>query len=259
MRPGKVILKKGQVLGAAEIGTLAAMGITSVPVCKILKVGIVSTGDELIPPERTPEKGEIRDVNTDMLAAFVRSCGAEPVVYGIVPDELPTLMRAVQSAAEACDCVLLSGGSSVGEKDASAQVLGSLGNILFHGIAMKPGKPTILSKRGEKPLVGLPGHPAAAWFGSDLFVKPLRSRLEGRKLTRFTVPAKLAEKVSANHGRAQYMGVRLYYESGGLMAKPIRSKSGLISSLAGAEGYFCIPRDREGAAEGETVQVTVIG
>ena len=127
--------------------------------------------------------------------------------------------------------------------------------MLFHGVAMKPGKPTLLGRAGGKPVFGLPGHPAAAFFVAQLFVRPLLDRLQGCIRRRYAVPAVLAEAVGANHGRAQYMGVLLSEEGGVRLARPIRSKSGLITALAGSEGCFCIPRDCEGAAAGEQIEV----
>ena len=153
--------------------------------------------------------------------------------------------------------MLLSGGSSVGVKDAACRIIESMGSLLLHGIAIKPGKPTILGKTGKKALVGLPGHPVAAYFITKLFVLPLLSRLQGRKQESSTVTAKVTENVSANHGRAQYHCCRLERKDGQLYAYPIRGKSGLITTLAGADGYFCIDRDCEGLAKFAEIQVTV--
>ena len=122
---------------------------------------------------------------------------------------------------------------------------------------MKPGKPAILGKAGEIPLVGLPGHPVAAYFVAKLFVLPLLGRLEGREMPRYTVAARLTESVGANHGRAQYTCVKLEENNGRLLARPIRSKSGLITTLAGSDGFFCIGRDCEGLPQGAEIQVTV--
>ena len=147
----------------------------------------------------------------------------------------------------------------MGVKDAACRIIEGMGELLLHGIAIKPGKPTIMGKAGKKPLVGLPGHPVAAYFVSRLFVLPLLSRLEGRIEENYTVTAKVSESVSANHGRAQYHCCRLERQGEELIARPIRSKSGLITMLAGAEGFFCIDRDCEGLAQGAEVQVTICG
>ena len=255
--PGKVILRKGRVLSSADIGALAAIGRVQVPVVKRLTVGVISTGDELVPPEVQPCPGQIRDVNSPMLEAMLTAFGCHVINYGIVIDEEALLTQKVRQAAAECDAVLLSGGSSVGVKDAACRIIESMGKLLLHGIAIKPGKPTILGKAGIKPLVGLPGHPVAAYFITKLFVLPLLGQLSGRDMTAYTVTAKVTESISANHGRAQYHCCRLTRKGGEVWAEPIRGKSGLITTLAGADGYFCIDRDCEGLPKNAEIQVTV--
>ena len=255
--PGKVLLQKGRVLSSQDIGALAAIGRVQVPVVKKLTVGVISTGDELVPPEVTPGPGQVRDVNSPMLEAMLTVFGVNVIHYGIVTDDERLLSEKVHKAVSECDAVLLSGGSSVGVKDAACRIIESMGELLLHGIAIKPGKPTILGKAGEKPLVGLPGHPVAAYFIAKLFVLPLLSRLMGRKQETYTTTAKIMESVSANHGRAQYHCCRLERKDGELYAHPIRGKSGLITTLAGAEGYFCIDRDCEGLPKYAEIQVTI--
>ncbi len=255
--PGKVILQKGRVLSSQDIGALAAIGRMQVPVRKKLTVGVISTGDELVPPEVTPGPGQVRDVNSPMLEAMLTQFGANVINYGIVIDNETLLSKTVTKAVRECDAVLLSGGSSVGVKDAACRIIESMGSLLLHGIAIKPGKPTILGKAGVKPLVGLPGHPVAAYFITKLFVLPLLSRLTGRVQESYTTTAKITESLGANHGRAQYQCCRLERKDGALYAIPIRGKSGLITTLAGSDGYFCIDRDCEGLPKGAEVQVTV--
>lgn len=255
--PGKVILRKGRVLSSQDIGALAAIGRIQVPVVRQLTVGVISTGDELVPPEAVPGPGQVRDVNSPMLEAILSAFGVKVINYGIVIDNEALLSQKVAAAARECDAVLLSGGSSVGVKDAACRIIDSMGTLLLHGIAIKPGKPTILGKTGSKPLVGLPGHPVAAYFITRLFVLPLLSRLMGRSQEIYTTTAKITESVSANHGRAQYHCCRLERRDGVLYAHPIRGKSGLITTLAGADGYFCIDRDCEGLPQGAEIQVTV--
>jgi len=255
--PNKVVLKKGRVLACQDIGALAAMGTVSVPVVKKPRVGIISTGDELVPPEEKPKPGQVRDVNSYMLTAMLTAFGAESRNYGICIDDEEKLIDLVKRAAVECDAVLISGGSSVGVKDATCRIIESMGRLLLHGIAIKPGKPTIMGISGKKPLVGLPGHPVAAYFVTKLFVLPLLARMMGQEPSEYTVRAYLTENVSANHGRAQYGCVHLSRENGRLLARPIRSKSGLITTLAGADGYFCIDRDCEGLSAGAEIEVTL--
>ena len=255
--PGKVILQKGRVLSSQDIGALAAIGRVQVPVAKKLTVGVISTGDELVPPEEIPGAGQVRDVNSPMLEAMLGAFGVNVINYGIIIDDEALLTEKVHKAAAECDAVILSGGSSVGVKDAACRIIESMGSLLLHGIAIKPGKPTILGRTGCKPLVGLPGHPVAAYFITKLFVLPLLTRLTGRKQEVYTTTARVTESICANHGRAQVHCCRLERRKGELWATPIRGKSGLITTLAGAEGYFVIDRDCEGLPMGAEVQVTI--
>ena len=253
--PGKVVLQAGRVLSAQVIGALAAVGRTAVPVQRKLKIGVISTGDELVPPGQKPLPGQVRDVNTALLSALLTEQGAEVHSYGIIVDDEDLLRETVTRAVQECDAVLLSGGSSVGVKDASCRIIESLGELLLHGIALKPGKPTIMGRSGNKPLIGLPGHPVAAFVVARLFVVPLLDRLAGRERPLWSVTAELSESVGANHGRAQVNPCRLLRQDGRVLALPIRSKSGLITQLAGADGFFCIERDCEGLPKGAPVQV----
>ena len=253
--PGKVLLRPGRVLQPQDLGALAALGVTELAVRPRLRIAVLSTGDELVPPETEPGPGQVRDVNGPLLAALLRSFGAEPVCLGILPDEETLLRDTASRAVEDCDGLILSGGSSVGVKDAACRVVESLGELLFHGIAIKPGKPALLGSCGGKPLLGLPGHPAAAFYTAKLFLLPLLARLEGRELRAWPVSAALTENLSANHGRAQVTPCRLELGEGRLLAVPLHAKSGLITRLAGADGYFLVARDCEGLPAGAEVEV----
>lgn len=258
VRPGKSVIRKGSILSPQDIGALAALGIYKVPVQASIRVGIISTGDELVSPEEKPGEGQIRDVNSLLLDAMFSDAGFQTVRYGIVRDEEALLKAAVEKALEECDAVVLSGGSSVGIRDAASRVIESFGSLLFHGLAMKPGKPTILGGKGNQPVIGLPGHPVAVFFVARLLVLPLLAHLEGRTLGKETVSAQLTENVSANHGRAFYCACRLKQENGTYLADPIRAKSGLITSLTEADGYFCIERDCEGLPAGAEIKIVKI-
>ncbi|MCR5664317.1 MAG: molybdopterin molybdotransferase MoeA [Oscillospiraceae bacterium] len=256
--PGKTVLRAGRVLAPQDIGVLAALGVSAAPVRPRLRVGLISTGDELLPADRTPGPGQVRDVNGPMLAALLRDFGAEPADFGIVPDEEALLRKTAVAALADCDALILSGGSSAGSKDAACRVVEGLGELLLHGVAVKPGKPTILGRAGSKPLVGLPGHPAAAFFMAKLFVLPLLARLEGRTLRSRPLRAHLSESLGANHGRAQINPCRLEETEDGLLAVPVRSKSGLITQVAGADGYLVIARDCEGLPKGGETDVFLL-
>lgn len=249
--PGKTVIRSGRVITPTDIGAMAAIGVTKVPVVKKPLCGIISTGDELVPPDEVPAEGQVRDTNSALLKALFTENGAECRFYGIVKDDKSELEKVVRQAADECDAVILSGGSSVGVKDAACDIIRSVGEMLFHGIAIKPGKPTMMGIVGNKPIIGLPGHPVAAYFVSKVFVVPLISRLLGREDRKAVTKAILTEDMGANHGRAQYNAVKL----SGNKVFPVRSKSGLISQLAGTDGYLCIDRDCEGLAEGTEVEV----
>ena len=253
--PGKCVIKAGRTLRAEDIGALAALGMAEVKCRKKPVVGIISTGDELVDISVSPAVGQVRDVNSHMLAAAVGRFGAQAKPLGIVKDGYMRLREAVTAALPQCDILLISGGSSVGQMDSTCAVIEELGTLLLHGIAMKPGKPTIVGKLGDTPVIGLPGHPAAAFFVADVFVRRLCETMLGVSSPALGVTARLTEPVSANHGRAQYCGVVLNKTPDGYTAKPVRSKSGLISSLAGCDGYFCIPRDSEGCCAGDEVYI----
>ena len=248
---GDVVLTAGTVLTPHDIGILSALGYTEVNVSSKPLIGIISTGDELVPTSSIPERGQIRDVNTPMLMTIVKRIGADAIEYGIIKDDEAALREAVVSAADICDVILLSGGSSAGIRDLTARVIESEGELLLHGIAMKPGKPTILGLVNEIPIFGLPGHPVAAYLVTELFVRPLIAMLMGADEKQYTTRAILAEAISSNHGREEYIAVRLIDG----ITYPVRGKSGLIASLAGVDGYICIPRDCEGFAKGTEVIV----
>ena len=255
VRPGQTVLPAGRRLTPQDVGALAALGIARLTVRARPRVAVLSTGDELVPVEARPGPGQVRDVNSALLAALLTRAGAQVQSLGILRDDDAALADAMDAALEQCDALLISGGSSVGRKDATCRIIAHAGQVLFHGVAMKPGKPTILGIARGKAVFGLPGHPAAAAFAAQLFVLPLLRRLAGCAAGLLAVPAALREPVSANHGRAQYMAAVLEREDGALYARPVRSKSGLITALAGADGWFCIPRDCEGLPAGACVDV----
>ena len=250
---GEKILTAGTELTIHDIGILSALGYSQVDVRRKPVVGIISSGDELTDASEVPKSGQIRNVNTPLLVAAVNRFGAKAVDFGIVRDKEKEISQTVRTAVATCDIVLISGGSSAGLRDLTAKVIGSEGELLLHGIAMKPGKPTILGVVKGKPVFGLPGHPVAAYFVTELFVRPLITQLMGAIVKRLTTKAVLGEAVSSNHGRAEYIAVRLDNRGN---ANPVRGKSGLIASLAGVDGYICVPRDCEGLAEGAEVIVT---
>lgn len=253
--PGRVVLRAGRKLRSSDIGALAALGITEPVVRRRPLVGILSTGDELVPPTRVPGPGEVRDVNAPMLRALVRSCGGQPEELGIVRDEITGLDSAIGRAARHCDMVIVTGGSSAGERDSVSRVISARGRLLFHGLAMRPGKPAMLGNVGGKPVFGLPGHPGAAYFTARLLAAAQIRSMLGLEARPRTVQAKLTENLPANDGRELFCGVRLHTEDGELWAEPIRTKSGLISALAASDGTLRVARDCEGLHRGTLVTI----
>jgi molybdopterin molybdotransferase len=252
LKQGEVILKRGKKLGVADIGTLAALGIAMVPVFARPVVGIISTGDELVSPDESLKPGQIRDVNSAMLKAAVEQLNGIVISKGIVEDNYEALKEACKTIISEVDVLLVSGSTSVGEKDNMPRIVSELGEMLIHGLAVKPGKPTIIGEIEGKAVFGLPGNPVAAYFIFEYLVKPLLLTMQAGKVETEQVEAKLTRAVSSNHGREEFILVRL----DGSDAEPVPSKSGLISTVSRANAYFIIPRDQEGLPKGTLVQVT---
>lgn len=254
LRPGDAVLRAGTRLGSANIGALAAMGLTEVPVRRQPRVAVISTGDELVPTGEALPPGKIRDVNAPLLVQAVLEAGGTADFFGIIPDRIEEVRAALKAALAEHDLVLLSGGTSVGEKDAVPQVLSELGELLAHGLAVKPGKPTLFGSAQGKPVFGLPGNPVAAFFIFHLLARPLIASMLGTELDERRVQVPVARAVPSNHGREEYVPVTLREGE----AHPIPSKSGLITTLARADGFIVIPRDMEGVRSGELVEVTIL-
>jgi molybdopterin molybdotransferase len=252
-KPGDVVLPAGRRINAADTGTLAALGITRVPVSARPRVAILSTGDELINPEQKPTPGQIRDVNSPLLHNAVLEAGGEPFTLGILRDDEENITRAVQKAAAEYDLVIISGGTSVGEKDAMPRVIARLGRMLLHGIAVKPGKPTLFGEINGVPVFGLAGNPVAAYFLFYLLIRPILFSMQGAETHDHQVTLPIARAYSSNHGREEIVPVKV--REGQVI--PIASKSGLITTLAVTDGYIRIPRDAEGLREGDPVLVTL--
>ncbi|MFZ3151055.1 MAG: gephyrin-like molybdotransferase Glp [Anaerolineaceae bacterium] len=255
LRPGDLVFPTGKRLNIADIGSLAAIGIPKIILRQPPRVAIFSTGDELIPPGVPLTPGKIRDVNAPMLFNAVLEAGGEPQFLGIIQDDALAVEGAVQGAIQEYDMLLISGGTSVGAKDAVPSVISTLGELLVHGVAAKPGKPTLFGAIRDKPVFGLPGNPVAAYFMFYVLVRPLLSSMLGTAPIDRKVILPVARAVPSNHGREEFVPVRV---SDG-MAHPIASKSGLITTLSSADGFLRIPRDLEGLRQGEAVEITLFG
>jgi molybdopterin molybdotransferase len=249
---GAVIFPAGHRLSPRDAGILAACGRTSVVVAKKPVVGIISTGNELVPPEETPGPGCVRDANAPMLAAYLDGYGCIPRRYGIVPDDREALDKILARAAGECDMILLSGGSSKDDRDITAQVIAGRGEVLVHGIAIAPGKPTIIGRIGKIPVFGLPGHPGSAYVVFVVIVVPVLDRMLGQKKScTVTTRAVLGTNVPSQKGREEYVRVRL--ENG--TAFPVFGKAGLINTLVASDGLIRIPAGCEGLEANSPVDV----
>jgi molybdopterin molybdotransferase len=257
---GQLALPAGQLLRPQDLGLLAGLGIHQVTVTRTVSVGIISTGDEIVPYTETPAPGKIRDINKIALGGQVRRAGAVVVDYGIVSDRREIFLPLLRQAVEANDLVLFSGGSSVGMRDLGEQAIAELHppGILVHGVALKPGKPVIIGLSGMKPVFGLPGHPVSAMVCFDLFVRPAIDRLAGRmtdQLPEAAIIARVDRNINSAAGRRDIVRVKLIREDHGWAAEPVLGKSGAISSLARAHGYFIIPESSQGMSQDTLITV----
>ncbi|MCM0083023.1 molybdopterin-binding protein [Geomonas sp. Red32] len=255
---GSPLFPAGHLLRPQDIGGLMALGLTTVKVAARPRVAIVSTGDEVVPPESVPGPGQIRDINSYTVASLVSRAGGTPILCGIVGDDYGQLLDALTAALKEADMVVVSAGSSVSARDLTAKVVGQLGEpgVVVHGVAVKPGKPTILAVCGGKPVVGLPGNPVSAMVVASLFVTPVVERLQGMKQTlRRTVTAKLTRNVASAPGREDFVQARLVERDGERWAEPVFGKSNLIYTLVRADGTVKVPLNASGLYQGDQVEV----
>jgi len=258
---GAEFLKKGKLIRAQEVGVLASTGVTEAKVFKPWTITIISTGDELVDAAQQPEKGQTRDINTYSVSSISRNHGFEIIDRKVLKDDKELLTETIRKAMAESDVVVCSGGSSQGEKDHTADVMDTLSNegVFTHGIAIRPGKPTILGydEATETILVGLPGHPAAAMLVFELMVIWLYRKLTCQKEAPKTL-ARISENVAGGAGRTTCLMLELTEGEDGIYdAVPVLGKSGLMTTLTRADGYTMIHGDKEGLKEGELIQVTL--
>lgn len=258
---GQLVIPHGTRLRPAEIGGLMALGITSLRVANNIRVGILSSGDEVIPAGETPRPGQVRDINAHTLGTLVAQSGGEPLQYGIIRDDFKTLQTAAARALDECDVVLITAGSSASTRDMTADVINTLGEpgVLVHGINTRPGKPTILGLCNGKAVIGLPGNPVSALVNGYMLVVPLIEKLLGQlPRPRPAIRATLTVNLASLAGREDWWPVRLRPEGDSFVADPIFGKSNLIFSLAAADGLLKIPPHATGLSAGAVVEVLLI-
>ena len=251
---GGILLSKGRKLRSQDIGVLAAAGVTAVPVFVPWRVAVISTGDELVSPEETPGPGQIRDINSYTISARSTEEGFTVMRTLSVKDDSEAIAAALETAKDDSDLVVISGGSSQGKKDMTAALIDKAADhgVLTHGIAAKPGKPTITGfDRASKTLfIGLPGHPAAALMVYEQLVISLWRCMTGREPMR-TVKARVTVNTPSAPGRKTFQLVKL----AGDEAEPVFARSGMISPMSAADGYFIMDENQEGVKAGEAVEV----
>ncbi len=262
IKKGSAVILKGRKLRAQDIGALAGIGITSIEVFRKPVVALISTGDEIVSSRDPVAPGQVRDINSFTLAGLIMEEGGIPHKKGIFRDDYDTIRNAVEEALVESDMVLVIGGTSAGIRDMTAKIIDEIGKpgVLFHGVAVKPGKPLIGGLIGDKPVLGLPGHPAAAVVSFDLFIGPLIRRLTGideRMEFKKTIIAVMGKSIASAAGREDHIRVYIEPENGELKAYPILGKSGLITTLVKADGIVAIPASRLGLDQGEQVNVNL--
>ncbi len=256
------VLSKGTFIRPQEQGLAAGLGFSHLGVHKIPRVGIISTGDEVIPIDENPEPGKIRDINSYSLAGFISEANAFPILYGIVRDDPVDLEDTIKKALEETDMVLVSGGSSVGARDYTLDVLSKLPDteILVHGMSVSPGKPTILAQSGNKPVWGLPGQVVSAMVVFKVAVVPFLDRLKGlkNKVRKYTIQGKLVRNIASAQGRRDFVRVMLKKAGGQYLVEPVLGKSGLIKTMILADGLLEIGDDVEGLEKDSLVDVILL-
>lgn len=262
LKIGEIILRKGRRLRPQDIGILAGIGKTNIKIYRKPKIAIISTGNEIIPAEGEPRIGQIRDINSYTLGACIEEEGGVPVYRGVIKDEVILLEQEIKKTIkeDKIKAVIISGGSSVGVRDITLEVLNRLGKpgVLIHGVSVKPGKPTILAIADNRPIFGLPGHPVSAMIIFDLFVRPLINWLQGGKYNyNFAkeIEVELTCNMVSDSGREDYVRVFVYKEGEKVYAEPILGKSGLISTMVRASGLIKIGLNVEGLEKGSKVMV----
>lgn len=258
---GDVLLESGTKIRPQESGALASLGIVEVTVSRRPVIGYLSSGDEIVSHEtQSLDEGAIRDVNGVSIPAMIEELGGKAEISEIAKDDRDDYLSKAEVLFNKCDMVIMSGGSSVGTKDFTTDVMTSLGDqdpgLLVHGLSVKPGKPTIFSMSSKKPLLGLPGHPGSAMVIFHMFGKSMIARLLGRKEEfSYTTTATVSQNIPSSPGRTDFIRVTL--ESGTPMpiAVPMLGKSGLVKTLVKSDGLLVIEEQKEGVLQGESVTV----
>ena len=260
---GDVVIPRGTRLGPAEIGGLMALGITSLEVSKPPRIGIISSGDEVIPPFQVPAPGQVRDINSYTLSSLIQKLGGRTVPYGIIPDRRSDMRDVLAKGLQECDHLIVTAGSSASTRDLTAEIMNEIGEpgVLVHGLQIKPGKPTILALAGNQVMIGLPGNPVSALVIAHVLVKPIIDRCLGveRRGPLPALDAKLVVNISSQAGREDWIPVRITEVSPReRLAEPVFGRSNLIFILVRADGLVRIPPSVTGLEAGSIVSVQLL-
>ncbi|MGI6225066.1 MAG: molybdopterin biosynthesis protein [Peptococcales bacterium] len=253
---GEIILSAYHKLTPPDLGVLLAGGVLEVEVLVPPKVGIIPTGTELIKPEETVTRGKIVDFNSTVLAAYVTEWGASPQTYPIIIDDRALIKEAILTALKECDILVINAGSSAGREDFTAGIIRELGQVFVHGVATKPGKPVIIGKVNDKPVIGIPGYPVSAYLAMEWLVKPLIFNYFGiPEPARKRVNVKLGRRVVSTLGKEEFIRMSVGYVNGKYVANPLNRGAGVTMSLVKAHGLLKVPANSLGYEQGEEVQI----
>jgi len=257
---GSRLIQKGKLIRPQDIGALTAAGIKQIRVFEKPRAAVISTGDEIADPFDEIRFGEVRDINTYTISAMLEEMGAAVTLKAVIKDEYELLRSTVESALQHNHIVIVSGGSSVGTKDVTARVMDSIGEpgVFVHGMAVKPGKPTIVGKAKGKALFGLPGHPVSAVMVFKVLVGHLIAKLLHRENQALRIPAVCSTNVHSSPGKETFQMVELQQTENGYQAIPLHGKSGAITLVSKAHGFVRIPHNKEGISKGETIMVELL-
>ena len=257
-KKGNIIIKKGIKIRSQEIGSLLESGLTKIFVSKRPIIGVLSSGDELIPPANKLELGKIRDINTYTISNLIKNSGCIAKIFPILPDDLNSQLNQAKNALQFCDMLIFSAGSSISYRDTTAEVINSLEKpgVIVHGISVKPGKPTILGLSGTKPIIGLPGNPVSSIMIFINIVKPILDKLNNYIGTITNqIDCKLTQDISSQTGREDYVQVSMKTHNQKILATPVFGKSNLINTLVNSDGFITIPPESGGLYKNSLVKV----
>ena len=259
MVASEMILPAGHVVRPVDVGALLAGGVREVAMRRRPRIAILPTGSEIVQPGEPLRPGSVIEFNSRMLAGMLTEWGCEPITHAPAPDESQAITRAIEAALADADALLILAGVSHGTRDFTAQAIASLGRVLVHGVAIRPGKPVVLGLVGDKPVVGVPGYPVSAALCAELFVQPLVCRWLGAPLPgREVRPAVSARKIASEPGSEEFLRVRLGLVGGQLVAMPVARGAGLVTSLVRADGLARIAAGLEGVPEGASLEVELL-